>query len=336
MLVTPQVALAAALAARVELRWTGPEDCRAEVFAAALERYVRADAAEVTPVTVRVQALDGRWTLELAIAGGGTRHLTAGSCAVVVDAGAFVVAQALGGSVPLPAAPPAVHEEAAPPVEAAEAAAPAAPAALEESVAASATDTPEIAGAPVEAPVVQAEKKDRRLWGAVRVRGGVSGVGLPKLGGVLGLVGSLGGANWRVDVALLSRLPVRVATAEATVDVQLAMWAVGPRGCWLARAGSFEFPLCAGFELGQAIGRSFGLDPDGRDEVLWAAGVVSPGVAWAPRGWFALVLEAEVAALLLRHDWEIRNLPGPVSRLGAADVRGFLGLEFRFGGAKNP
>ncbi|MBA3545322.1 MAG: hypothetical protein H0T76_02450, partial [Nannocystis sp.] len=111
------LALAGARSARaadpIDLRWDGPASCSSEEFYAALERHL-GEPTDRPPLRVRVQVheQDGRWTLDLGVADDtatGARQLAADSCATLVDAAAFIVAQALDRAVvPLP--PAAVPE----------------------------------------------------------------------------------------------------------------------------------------------------------------------------------------------------------------------------------
>lgn len=321
----------------IDLRWEGPPSCPETEFQAALARYLepRAGASAALQVRARVRAARGRWVLELDVvdaAGTGTRQLTAERCETVVDAAAFVVAQALDRSSAA-AAPealvPAPPEPSDPPPVVVPSAPPGPPAPLEP------TPSPAVE-APAPIPTSAAPPPRRRLRGTVRLRGGASGVALPGVTAELGLLVGLMAARWRVDLVSLGRLPVGkdAATAPA-VGARLAMWAVGARACGLPRLARLVVPLCAGAEVGQVLGRSVGLPTEGRAASTWAAVTASPGLMWEPRPWLALTLEFELAVALLRHDWVIRGLP-PIHRLGPAEARGFAGIEFRFGGPTIP
>jgi hypothetical protein len=311
----------------VELRWTGPETCPEAEFSAALARHVgaRASAGAALPVQADVRREDGRWRLDLTVvgdAGTRSRRLTADSCEVVVDAAAFIVAQALvGASVPPPPEPaPAI--EPAPP-------GPPAIATMPIEVIEAVLEDGGVAVVPSPGPRPRAS-----LRGALRLRGGVSGVGLPGLQAAFGVVAGVVAARWRVELTTLGRLPARTAAGPGTA--RLAMWAVGARGCGVLRARRLEVPLCTGAEVGQTLGRSEGLLQNGGAAVVWAAVTASPGLAWAPRPWLALVLEAELAVALVRHDWVIRGLPPFERWLGPVDVRGSAGVELRLGRIKKP
>ncbi len=317
---------------RVDLRWTGPPDCPASVFHAALARYLGPTdpAAPLFRVRAEVRAEGGRWHLDLDAADvadtAGTRRLTADRCEVVVDAAAFVVAQAMGDTIPPPPELPPVTDEHPPaPDPEPPSAAPEPPSVAPEPVA------PELAEPSDAPPPATPPLPSRpRLRAALRLRGGLSGVALPGVTAAFGLVAGLVGPRWRVELTSLGRLPVRKAAADPAIGGRLAMWAVGARGCGVPGVQRLEFPLCAGLEVGQVLGRSDGLTPEGRARSVWAAVTAGSGLAWAPLPWLAVMLEAEVAVALVRHDWRILGLPR-LHRLGPVDLRGFAGLEFRLG-----
>lgn len=353
------------LAAPVELRWEGPPSCPADAFHGALAGHVGASAAGGT---MRVRAVvreeRGRWILDLEVAdadAAGARRLTADRCETVVDAAAFVVAQALGGAeagagdspregaeapagVTVPVPPATGAAEGATPATTGGAVSATTAAGVVEERAAPATTTGAVPPAPAARPdgpdegamaAATGSRRGRGLRGAVRLRGGPDGGALPGVGADFGLVVGLLGKRWRVDLTSLGRLPVRQPAAVEGVGARLAMWAVGARGCGVPRVGRLAVPLCAGAEVGQVLGRGYGAGAEGRAALPWAAATVSLGLLWEPRPWLALSLEAELALALVRHDWVIRGLP-PVHRLGPAQIRGLVGLEFRFGGAKTP
>ncbi|PCC73421.1 hypothetical protein SAMN02745121_02850 [Nannocystis exedens] len=353
---------------RVALRWDGPDDCPEDSFRATVDRYLGPRAGDGPPLSVRVRVREhapGRWSLDLDAASAattGTRHLEAESCETVLDAAAFVVAQAIAAAG-AEAEPPATTGEArdralVPEPGAAEqpassppgdASAPltgagASPGTFEPAEAPP-PDDPRASDGPEPTPtgdIAPVGPRPPRLRAAIRVTGGISGVALPSLGGDFGLAVGLLGARWRAEVVGHGRLPARVrAPAEPSVGADLSLWAVGLRGCAVPRISrpapslrTVEFPLCAGAELGQAIGRSVGLTPRGRASVVWAALTAAPGVLWVPRPWLAVGVQVELAVALLRHDFVIRGLP-PLHSLGPVEVRGVVGIEFRLarGGA---
>ncbi|MBL8973159.1 MAG: hypothetical protein JNK56_21415, partial [Myxococcales bacterium] len=105
--------LAGQAAAReaVTLRWDAPASCPAAAFHAPLRRYLGARAPTSTlAVRARVrEPAPGRWQLDLHLASGANRRLTAARCDTVADAAAFIVAQALAdadAAAPRPTSPP--------------------------------------------------------------------------------------------------------------------------------------------------------------------------------------------------------------------------------------
>ena len=314
---------------RVDLHWDGPASCPSETFYAALERHL-GEPADGPPLRVRVQVheQDGRWTLDLGVADDtatGARQLAADSCTTLVDAAAFIVAQALDQSVvPLP---PAAVPEPLPSLPL--------PQPVPQPL------PPEAIASPLASPIASPSEAlpppltRPRLRGALRAEAGPSGGALPGTGAELGLAVGLLGTSWRVELTAHGRLPVRVAATAPGVGASLAMWAVGARGCGVPRAGSIEFPLCLGAEAGQLHARSFGLTPEGRGAATWAAVTAGPGLMWSPRPWFALTLQLELAIALIRPEFVIAGLP-PLHNVGPLQARGLLGVEFRFPGRRIP
>jgi hypothetical protein len=354
-LVRPALLLAALLLAApahaaeppVELSWDAPASCPAEAFHAPLRRYLgaRASTGPTLPVQVRLrEAARGRWQLDLDIAAAGARRLTAERCETAADAAAFIVAQALTNAAPTPTppdapppddpqspTPPALVPEpnldpgpTAPPLVPGPTAPPLDPA----------IDTPPGPAPDPLPPAIPPRPAPQRL--ALRLGGGFSGGALPAVGGELGLLLGLLGPRWRVDLLARGLLPTRATSRVAPeVSARLGLWALGARACAVPRRARLEFPLCAGAELGQVLARSQGLAANGRAELLWAALTASPGLAWSPRPWLALVASAQLAVALIRHDIVVRGLPR-LHRLGPVDAGLSLALEWRFPGARRP
>jgi len=333
----------------VELSWDAPASCPAEAFHAPLRRYLgdRVSSGPALPVQVRLrEAARGRWQLDLDIAAAGARRLTAERCETAADAAAFIVAQALTSAAPaptlreatppddpqlpdpqLPAPPALVPEPGLVPGPALDPALDAPPASPPDSRPASPPD-------PRPAPPPPPSAAPLRL--ALRLGGGFSGGALPAIGGELGLLLGLLGPRWRVDLLARGLLPTRATSRVAPeVSARLGLWALGGRGCAVPRRARLEFPLCAGAELGQVLARSQGLAANGRAELLWAALTASPGLAWSPRPWFALVASAQLAVALVGHDIVVRGLPR-LHRLGPVDAGLSLALEWRLPTARRP
>jgi len=189
-----------------------------------------------------------------------------------------------------------------------------------------------LAEAPPPAIPAPAPKPARpRLRGFVRVAGGLEALGMPRLGPTFGLAGGLVGKRWRVELTGLYRAPTtRFTTVDPTAGARVRMWAVGARGCGVPRAGQIEFPLCGGFEVGQAIGEGVGFVGARTDRIVWAAAVFGPAVAWVPRPWLALWFGADVGLPLLRGSFSAAGL-GSMYEIAPVSLRAAMGLEFRFG-----
>ncbi|MCY1065567.1 hypothetical protein OV090_12375 [Nannocystis sp. RBIL2] len=365
-------ATARAAGERLVLRWDGPESCPADGFSAMVERYLGPRVGDGPPLSVRVRVRErapGRWSLDLDAATSattGTRHLEGESCETVLDAAAFVAAQAIGaasgdppesgagdpppsavaeresalvpdpGGAESPLPSPTSDEVPAPPGPLAGAPAPSgSPETADTSPPGDDRPAPAPAGG-----IVRVARRPAPLRAAIRLTAGISGAALPAVSSELGLTVALLGARWRAEVVGHGRLPARVRSLEQpSIGADLSLWAVGVRGCAVPRVSrpapslrNVEFPLCAGAEVGQVLGRSVGLQAPGRAALVWVAITAAPGVLWVPRPWLAVGLQVELAVPLLRHEFVIRGLP-PLHRLGPVDVRGLLGVEFRLAGA---
>ena len=326
----------------VELRWDAPASCPAAAFHEPLQRYLGARSfAAPRPVRARLRATSpDRWQLDLTITGAAeaTRRLTADRCETIADAAAFIVAQALtdAAAPPPPQAPPQgliPTPPELPPDPSAPIATipepPTSPAIDPEPTPTPDPATPTIDRATQQPPPTAPPPPPRPLRVALRLGGGLSGGALPTVGGELaGLLGLLG-PRWRVDLLVRGVLPTRArSTVDPTISARLGLWALGARACAVPRRAALEFPLCAGAEFGQVIARSDGLDRDGRAAVSWAAVTASPGLAWSPRPWLALVVSAQLAVAVIRHDFVVRGLP-PLHSLGPVDAGAAFALEFR-------
>lgn len=346
--------------APVELRWDAPASCPAAAFHAPLQRYLGARTATAAPLAVHIRLHEqprGGWRLDLDIAGAKPRHLTSGSCETVADAAAFVVAQALADATALtpPSLPPetspdpSLIPEAPPPLPEPPAEQPTVEPSVPEPTATEPTTT-EPTTPPTTPPTTEPTTVEPTttepppdptppptpptipaLRAALRLGGGLSGGALPSVGGELGLLLGLLGPRWRVDLLARGVLPTRTPAAASAPNVRarLGLWTLGARACFVPRRRNLEFPLCAGAELGQVLARSEGLRENGRAALLWAAITASPGLAWTPRPFLALVVSPQLTVPLVRHDLVIRGLPAPFASLGPIQAGLTLALEFR-------
>lgn len=110
---------------------------------------------------------------------------------------------------------------------------------------------------------------------------------------------------------------------------EIGLWTISANGCWAPHAGPVEIPVCAGVELGRMRARSFGVTDDGVGRSLWVAVPVDAAVVWAPIPWLALRVGPEVAVVLRRPRFHVRDLD-ELFRAAPAAVRLIGGIEARF------
>jgi hypothetical protein len=181
--------------------------------------------------------------------------------------------------------------------------------------------------------VDDASAHDRSVRAGVAPLLAVGGGELPGGGVGFGLgIAAFGRAWWRVELAGAGWLP-RHAEARDAPEFGADLWMIGGslRGCGVPRASAVEFPICVGAELDAWFARGRGPGITGRRDrtQLYAAAVVSAGVAVRLRPWVALGARAELLASLWRPAVHIDG-PGFVFRAFPVGGRLVLGPEFRF------
>lgn len=337
------LALDAAAASPIELTWTGDAGCSRAQFEASLADYLGEPAAP-EPLQVQVHLRKrNRWTLTLTLGGvdgKSVRQLNGPSCASVSEAAAFITAVAIDPSVvdragaprggePTPSDPPEV-------VEPEPSLVPPAPLDAEDAVPAPSPpvpvmpplSTPPAAEAPL--PSTAADGRRRPPRGFVRLAGGLEALGMPGVGGQVQAAAGPLGRHWRVELRGLYRAPTSAfASDDPAAGGKIGLWTVGTQGCGVLRPSVLEVPLCAGVEVGQALGSGFGFADARPSRLLWAAVTVGGALAWAPRRWLALWLGLELGVPLVRGSFGIGGL-GVVHRIGAVSPRAALGIELRF------
>lgn len=97
----------------------------------------------------------------------------------------------------------------------------------------------------------------------------------------------------------------REGTREATFRMLVGAALVCPR----LGAGSFEFPLCAGVEVGSLHGAGTGVANPRIDRLVWVAGLLRGAVAWAPHPRVALFVLGELAIPLADYRFELARAP---------------------------
>jgi hypothetical protein len=333
----------------VVLTWEAPAGCpEAAAVRRAIAGYLgggpTAEAGASVRAVARVTRGGGRYrlALETQTASGVTvREATSEDCAVLVDATAVIVAIAVdpstvlgrGDAAPKPVEPEPEPSEPSEPVEPIEPELePSEPAVDPEPTP---LETVVEDGAPEPTP------SEPRVRFGVRVSGGLDFGVLPGLAGGLRLaaavfggrsgVGRRFGRAWRAELRGDFWFP-RTASVQEGIGGRVSLWSLGGRGCWVpgvARVG-LEFPLCAGLESGAMHGEPVGArvaspTPSNR---FWLAADGSAGLAWAPRRFIALVIQAELVVPLVRAGFRVGDVPVHVT--GPVAGRALLGLEARF------
>lgn len=339
------LALALAVATSVpgvDVVWRGPPECPEQGFWDDLARYLGGSGAgrEVAVDVAVERETDGRWSARLDLAAAGThraRTLRGRSCAELRDAIAFVTAIAVDPGVLAGPAPEAVTDPGDADPVAGEVAVPDAgsvppppPARDPEpdaSLAASVRpESPATASPPSTPPPPRARPR-----GFVRLAGGLEALGLPHVGPQAALAAGALGRHWRVEATALYRGPTTQASAVApTAGARVRLWAVGARGCGVPRVGPVELPLCAGVEVGQALGEGVGYVGARRDGFVWAAAVLGAAAAWAPWRRLALWIGADLGLPLRRGTFGATGL-GTMFEIAPVSLRAAAGLELRLG-----
>lgn len=239
------------------------------------------------------------------------REFEAESCAVAVEAAAFVFATAIDPSIAPPEPEPEPEPEPAPEPEPEPA------------------PDPEPDPEPEPEPQPELRPERRRLDGMLRIAAGVMGGSLPAADGSFMLLGGLRGKFWRAELIATVRLRSPAsADLDANIGANIGHWAFGGRGCGVPSLQKFEFPLCGGIEGGQLFARGFGFEGAQPVQLPWGAAVFAPGIAYVPIERLAIIAEAQVGVPFNRAEIVIDNLQS-LHTVGPAFGRGYLGLELR-------
>ncbi|MCY1065882.1 hypothetical protein OV090_13965 [Nannocystis sp. RBIL2] len=323
----------------VEFRWDAPASCPVEAeVVAELERLlggllVERKGPRLTAIARVRQEPGGGFDLRLwTVSDEGTlqRSLTHAQCDALARAGALIAAMAID---------PSVLERMSEETDAAEVAAEARTVEDPEPLPEPEPPAPEPEPAPAEPaqpepeppkPPPEKKKKERRVRGGVRLGAGLSFGDLPGVGALLRLTPALIWPRARLEFEV-GYGPLRRArfddTPDRGADLQLAVGAV--RGCPLLHARKFEFPLCAGLELGALYGRGVGYEITSEARQLFVALHLAPGVFYAVHPRVAVGGIVEGAVHVVRPRFVVENL-GEIYRSALASVRALLAVEVRF------
>lgn len=326
----------------VALTWEAPARCPdAAAVRQSLATYLGEGPTAEAGAGVRAVATviedGGRLRLSLrteTTSGVTTRETVADDCAVLVDATALIVAIAVDPTTVLARGELGKAAEAEAVEAAAEAAAVETVEPPEDETVEEPVSDPVVTSEPIEAVEPSEDDASPRAEPlarfGMRVAGGIDGGTLPGIAGGVRLTGAAIGRGWRAELRGDYWLP-RTATATDGIGGRIGLGVGGLRGCGvpaIARVG-LELPLCAGFEAGILRG-----DPVG-DRVAnpatarepWVAVDASAGLAWVPRRFIAVVLQAELVVPITRAGFVVGDVE--VYRVDAVAGRGLLGLEVR-------
>jgi len=297
----------------VPVVWEAPEQCPAETeIRERVGELVAPDPLRDRWVFVAVRAVDGRYfgTVRVSDSPTVSRRVDADSCQQLADVAVAVVAVALTEPAPVPVeqVPLAevlpkdkpVEEEATPPAE---------------------SKPPE----PVQPPIQFGRA-------ALRLDGGVGWGALPGVGGGMAVTPAILWPHARLELraGLWARRTIRY---DGPIDRRLTMrmGTVALRACGVGVEGRWEFPLCGGIEGGLMLAQSRNVELLHGPARPWVAAHASVGVTVRVADRVGLALSAEPWVALVRGS--VLQLSSTVEgqRFGA---RGFLGLDFRFGGQR--
>jgi hypothetical protein len=185
---------------------------------------------------------------------------------------------------------------------------------------------------PRPSPAPKRSRSRLRPRGGARLAAGVGAGALPKVGAEISLVPALLWRRARFEV--LGRYSPRRSVRFADVPdsgADLSMWTVGARGCpvFTTRV-PLEFPLCAGFEIGQIRASDVNLVDGEKANRLWAAFSLAAAVVYVPIRHLAVWALVEGFAPVTRPRFTAEGEREPLHRPWPAGVRALIGPEVRF------
>jgi len=309
----------------IEVVWSG-EHCTVVDFESLLRDEIerRGGAAAPRRVEASLRRLDdGSHELLLVLEGGPTRRFVAPTCSTVIEAAAFVAATTQGSVAETSEAPrdpglaiPEPQPEEEPPSTASTGAS--------RDIA-----MPRASSRPPQTESVSRARRRPAGRGYVALVPQVSGGALPEVGFVASVeVGVLFG-RLRVFATGGYRTPGEARSRlDPAAGGRFSQWFLGASGCFEPRRRSFGFPLCAGLEGGQVMGRGFGFEGATSTTAPWLALPLSASISWVPRR-VGIRVGAAVVPVLVRPEWVIEDLE-TLFRPGPVDGRAFVALEARF------
>jgi hypothetical protein len=310
------LALLLAGSAPVDLHWEAPPECP---DAAEIERRIAAYTGSAEPdeplvVDAKVEQVDARWRLRLALTRGASeelRELEDGACEGLAESAAVLVAIAI--------APELMGEAEVPPPQPPEP--PTAP--IEPPPTTHAIETPP--------PPPPPARRREPLHVSLRASGGAS-VGWLPIGGDVALAFALWWRWLRLELVGSYAPPRRVRFDDLQrAGADVSAWAVGVRACGLLHPVRWlDIPLCGGVEAGQLIGRPVQLVDGKIGRPAWAAGVIAPALAFVVHRRVALWLAPELLIPFTRPTLRLTNEDAPLFQAARVAGRFSAGIELRF------
>ena len=299
----PAVSAPAKAAVGMDLHWTAPAECPDE---AAVRRDIEELAGRhldakgegginVDANVVRQDA--GRWDLELTLTRVGgeaaSRRVEGRTCVEVARALVSIVALALEPPA-LPPPPPTPPPRPPPPPP------------------------------PVSPPLPPPPPVRRTAWSFFAI-GGIDDGALPHLAAGLGVgAGFVFGDN-RFEVRTSAWLP-RSAAQTTTSGADISLYAIDARYCRTIVGTTVALAPCVGFEGGFTRSQGYGLKLNYGRTGAWAAPEIAAMLQWRIASHFALSIEADALAPLVRDDFRVANdavlhRPSPIDGRGIVAAR---------------
>lgn len=153
-------------------------------------------------------------------------------------------------------------------------------------------------------------------------------------GALPGPAGGLAGAvallwkHARWELGATGWFPRSQGLSGTSARADLGLWHLGSRGCGVPKVRRFEFPLCAGLELGAMTGQGRRLAVAQRRGLPWFAAEASAMAVVRLIPEVALFMGARVVVPVLRPGFELDGVV--VHRAAAAAFSALLGIEGRW------
>ncbi|MCA9663775.1 MAG: hypothetical protein KC486_35935, partial [Myxococcales bacterium] len=285
----------------------------------------------------RVQeAAPGRYILELEITAHGdvsTRRVEASSCEELADAATLLIAMVIDPTAGEPAEAPAPVDEVSAQFEQEPAQPPTSEEATPEGPSPPADPQPPTEPSPKEISQPEGLKQPALRVG-VGAELALGGAGLPGFGAGTGLNVALLRKHLRAALFARYHLPRTRALAgleETDAAVRYDLVVGGARGCGVGEVGArvgVELFGCVGVELGAMRGVGRGLPVSASYTGLWAAALLTPGLAIPVTPRLAVVARGDVGVALSRPRFAVLNY-GDAFRAPAVSYAFSLGIELR-------